>query len=176
MQYIGNWQISHVSEPQRFMQYAKAYLNSSQALCREMVDNEPKKTWPNASVVLLLAVHSLELFLKGAILSRNPLAKVDHHRIENLVEHYQALFPEPECAIDVPFQTEYPDIFDEEIVALKKREPVPSVLFRYPVARPGVEWMGIYALEPITFLDVLENLEEMYNRIHCVMSLIDSRH
>ena len=162
--YVGNWQISHVSEPPRFMLYAKAYLDSSQALCREMLDDERKKTWPNASVVLLLAAHSLELFLKGAILSRDPRAKVAHHRIKNLVEHYQALFTEPEYAIDVPFQTEYPDIFDEEIEALKKQEPVPSLLFRYPIAQPGVEWMGIYALEPITFMDVLANLEEMYDR------------
>lgn len=165
MQYIGSWQISHVSEPLRYMQYAKAYLNSSQALCREMLGNELKKTWPNASVVLLLAAHSLELFLKGAILSRNPQATLGHHRIKDLFERYQALFPEPEYAFDVPFKTEYPDIFDEEIEVLKKQEPVLSILYRYPVERPGVEWTGIHALEPSMFLDVLANIYEMYGRL-----------
>ncbi len=169
MQYIGNWQISHVSEPLRYMQYAKAYLNSSQALCREMLANELKRTWPNASVVLLLAVHSLELFLKGTILSRNPQAKLSHHRIKDLFECYQALFTEPEYAFNVPFKTEYPDSFSEEIEVLKKQEPVPSILYRYPVERPGVEWMGIHALEPSTFLDVLANLDEVYGRLESAL-------
>ena len=130
-----------------------------------MVNNESKNTWPNASVVLLLAAHSLELFLKGAILYRNPRAKVNHHSIQDLAKDYRRLYSEPEFAIDVPFQTVYPDVSDDEIEALKKQEPVPSLLFRYPIARPGVEWMGVYALEPISFLDVLGNLEKMYGRI-----------
>lgn len=104
MKFIGNWQLSHVKEPERFVLYAKAYLSSSQALCLEMVQNETKRSWQNAAVVLLLAVHSVELFLKGAILSRDPKAKVDHHRIPKLVERYQALFSEPESEIEVPFQ------------------------------------------------------------------------
>ena len=165
MKFIGNWQISHVGEPQRFVLYAKAYLSSSPALCREMVENEGKRSWPNASVVLLLAAHSVELFLKGAIISRDAGAKVDHHRIPKLVERYEALFSEPEYEIDVPFRTEYPDVSEEEVEALKKREPVPSIMFRYPVARPGLEWMGLHALDPATFMDVLTSLEQTYARI-----------
>lgn len=61
---------------------------------------------------------------------------------------YQALFPEPEYYIDEPFRTEYPDISEDEIEALKMQEPMPSIMFHCPVARPGVEWMGLYALDP----------------------------
>jgi hypothetical protein len=162
---LGDWQIAHVSEPQRFVLYAKAYLQSSQALCREMVEKERYRSWPNAAVVLLLAAHSVELFLKGAILGRDPKANIAHHHISKLVQQYESLFKEPEFELEVPFRTEYLDISEEEIEALKKREPVPSVMFRYPVASPGVEWHGLHALEPLGFLEILDNLEKAYARI-----------
>lgn len=165
MKMLGNWQIAHVSESQRFVLYAKAYLQSSVALCREMIDKESHRTWPNASVVLLLAAHSVELFLKGAILSRDQSAKIGHHRISALVERFQALFKEPEFEFDIPFRTVYSGFAEVEIEALKKTEPMPSIMFRYPVASPGVEWLGLYALEPMNFVEILTTLEAAYDRI-----------
>lgn len=162
---LGNWHIAHASESQRYVLSAKAYLQSSTALCREMIDKESHCTWPNASVVLLLAAHSVELFLKGAILSRDPSARIGHHRISVLAERYQALFKEPEFEFDIPFRTEYLGFVEAEIEALKKTEPVPSIMFRYPVASHGVEWLGLYAFEAMNFVETLTTLEAAYDRI-----------
>lgn len=95
---IGNWEISHVSESQRFVLYAHAYLNSAQLSCEQMAAHEAQRTWPNATVVLMLAAHSVELFLKGAILGRESHAKVGGHRINLLSEKYRQLYPEPAFA------------------------------------------------------------------------------
>lgn len=162
---IGNWQISHVSESQRYVLYAHAYLNSARLSCEQMAIYEAQRTWPNATVVLMLAAHSVELFLKGAILGRESNAKVNHHRIDFLSEKYKQLYPEPAFEFEVPFRTEYPSIPEEEIQALKKIEPVPSVLFRYPIRKPGVEWEGIHAFEADDFLRILSSVASAYERI-----------
>lgn len=162
---IGNWEIAHVGEPQRFVLYARAYLDAAWVLCEQMIAHEAQRTWPNATVVLMLSAHSVELFLKGAILSRDVNAKVGDHRIDLLSSSYKDLYLEPELEFDVPFRTEYPSISEEEIQALKKTEPVPSILFRYPVRKPGVEWQGVHAFAADSFLRILSNLRTAYERI-----------
>ena len=162
---IGNWEIAHVCEPQRFVLYAHAYLNSALLSCERMAVDEAQRTWPNATVVLMLAAHSVELFLKGAILRRETNARVGDHRIDLLTEKYQLLYPEPAFEFEVPFRTEYPSFSDAEIAALKKTQPVPSILFRYPVRKPGVEWQGVHAFEADGFLRILANLGSSYERI-----------
>lgn len=166
---IGNWEIAHVSEPQRFVLYAHAYLNSALLSCEQMAAHQAQRTWPNATVVLMLSAHSVELFLKGAILSRDNNAKVGDHRIDLLTEKYRELYVEPCFEFDVPFRTEYPSISEEEIQALKKTEPVPSILFRYPVRKPGVEWQGVHGFEADGFLRILANLGSSYERISIVI-------
>ena len=89
---IGNWEIAHVWEPQRFVLYARAYLDAALVLCEHMIAHEAQRTWPNATVVLMLTAHSVELFLKGAILSRDVNAKVSDHRIDLLSSKYEALY------------------------------------------------------------------------------------
>ena len=75
------------------------------------------------------------------------------------------MYPEPAFEFEVPFRTEYPSISEAEIQALKKAEPVPSILFRYPVQRSGVEWEGIHAFEADGFLRILLSLASAYERI-----------
>ena len=156
---IGNWQISHVSESRRYVLYAHAYLNSALLSCEQMAAYVEQRTWPNATVVLMLAAHSVELFLKGAILARESHAKVSDHRID----------PEPAFEFEVPFRTEYPNMSEEEKQTLKKTEPVPSILFRYPVRKSGVEWEGIHAFEADSFLRILSSVANAYERISKAM-------
>ena len=54
---------------------------------------------------------------------------------------------------------------DMEIDALKKDKPQPSILFRDPVRKSGVEWEGLHSFEPQGFLNILNSLSEDYNRI-----------
>ena len=67
---IGSWQISHLSDACRYREYASAYLKANIEVCKQMLENESERTWPNATVAFWLAAHSVELFLKGAILTR----------------------------------------------------------------------------------------------------------
>jgi len=113
----------------------------------------------------LLAAHAVELFIKGAVLSRDPCALLEGHLLEQLSDEYRKRFPEPSFEWDIPFKVEYPGIAEADIEALRKATPVPSILYRYPVSRGGKEWNGAFGFEAGTFLAVLERLEHDFKRI-----------
>lgn len=165
MQMIVDSEIHHLSVPSRFFSYAHAYRNAAYALCEKMALNNESCSWPNASVVLMLASHAVELFLKGAILVRDPAAILDHHRIDELSDEYSKLFPETSFLWQIPFKTEYVGMPEEEIDTLKKKTPIPSILYRYPVDKDGIAWKGLYGFIPPPFVTLLEHMENDFERI-----------
>jgi len=162
---VTDSEILHLAVPQRFFEYAHAYRNAAYALCAKMTSEDVSNTWPNATVVLLLAAHATELFIKGAILCRAPAATMEHHRIDDLSAEYRKLYPEPFFEWDIPFRTEYLGIAETEIEALKKTTPVPSILYRYPVAKGCKEWNGVFGFEPHSFLKLLDQVKHDFDRI-----------
>ena len=153
--------------------YAEAYRNAAAIHCQHMIKDAASCTWPNASAVLMLTAHAVELFLKGAILKRSPNANVwDHqHSIDDLVAAYKAQFPESSFEWDIPFKggDGYPDTFTVEqikkIEELKKKIRCPSILYRYPVDKEGKEWRAMLGFEPRGFLSLLEQVETDFERI-----------
>ncbi|MGZ8238255.1 MAG: hypothetical protein ACXWTY_10350 [Methylobacter sp.] len=162
---VTDSEILHLAVPQRLFEYAYAYRDAASALCVKMTSEDASCTWPNAAVVLLLAAHATELFIKGAILCRDPAAIMEHHRIDDLSTEYRKLYPEPSFEWDIPFRTEYLGIAETEIEALKKATPVPSILYRYPVAKGGKEWNGAFGFEPHSFLELLKQVKSDFDRI-----------
>lgn len=162
---ITDSELLNLTVPQRFFEYAIAYRNAASALCSSMADERKLRTWPNANVVLLLAAHSTELFLKGAILSRDPSAKIEHHYLDTLDGEYKRLYTDPHFNWEIPFRTEWGDLSEAEIQAVRKTSPVPSMLYRYPVAKGGLEWNGAFGFEAHSFVEILDQLERDFRRI-----------
>ena len=162
----GNWEIATESVPARFFLYADAYLEASLAVCDRMVADESSRTWPSACVAMMLAAHSVELFLKGAVLTRDSSRVIQSHTITDLKAIYDELYPEPEFAWETPFRTEYLGVSEEEAAALAKKEPVPSVLYRYPVNKGGTEWVGVHGFTPDDFKLVLVAVKKDYTRLY----------
>ena len=48
--------------------------------------------------------------------------------------------------------------------------PVPSMLYRYPVAKGGKEWNGAFGFEPNLFVDVLDQLRRDFERIRALIT------
>lgn len=165
---ITDTDLQELSVPKKLFAYAEAYLCASRFLCEKMEADTSLSSWPNAAVVLMLAAHSVELFLKGAILSRNPNADVwaYGHNLDGLAANYQSHFLEPEFDWDIPFQNEFPEGFAEaEFKALTANMPPPSILYRYPVNKNGGEWRGIYGFEPVSFDVVLAEVQKAFENI-----------
>ena len=100
---IGNWEISGLSLDEKFFKYSIAYLDSSIYITNQIENNRTIESWPHASVALMLAVHSVELFLKSAILLHEPKRKLQSHRLVDLKAIYDEMYPDKQYAWELPF-------------------------------------------------------------------------
>jgi hypothetical protein len=162
---IGNWQMAPKTVPERFVAYAWAYLHAATRMCEAMKANPAQYKFPDASVVLLLSAHSVELFLKGAILRRNSSFGIVTHCLDKLKREYDRLYPDTHFRWEIPFGTEYVGIPEHEAMALAKEEVPPSIRFRYPTDQKKMAWSGIHGFTPSTFLHTLKQVNADYVRI-----------
>jgi len=171
--------------PEQLFPYADAYRSAAAVLCQNMKSDATPCAWPNAAVVLMLAAHVVELFLKGALLKRNPAVNVEayKHSIDSFSAEYRLQFPEPSFKWDIPFASDLTEAeliakmrdpsltkeqIEEQIEGFKRviaATPDPSILYRYAVDRVRRECLGSYGFEPHSFLVLLGQVESDFNRI-----------
>lgn len=173
--------IMHLPVPDRLLDYAYAYRSSSSVLCEKFESSHDVTfhTWPHAAVVLMLAVHAVELFLKGALLKRNVNVWSFKHSIDKLAAKYRETFQEePSFTWDIPFASTLteiewiaqmkqlnPDLNEAELKGMISATPDPSILYRYPVDKVGKDWPGLYGFNPLEFSQILSQLECDFDRI-----------
>jgi len=121
--------------------------------------------WENAVVLMLLATHSAELFLKGAILAINPDQRLPGHDLGELTALFNALAGKKAPKFDNPFKSELPELGQATLQELRESETPQSILYRYPADRYGIEWPGCYALDLLGFSQILGHLEKSYAAI-----------
>lgn len=120
---------------------AKAYLDASITLCSQMLNGDFKSSYSHSRVILSLAYHSIELFLKGAILKKTGKAATKGHELDNLEQEYLRLYTDDEFAFDVPFNTEYLGFSRKQIEDLRKQEPPLDQTFRYHTDLSRSTWI-----------------------------------
>lgn len=165
--------IIHLNPPDRYFHYAEAYRSASALLCQKAESDATFNTWSHSAVVLMLAAHAVELFLKGALLKRGVKFEEVGHDLNTLAEKYRATFPDPPFAFEceIPFAS---PVSESELIKQRKQSepnldeaeyrkflrtlPEPSILYRYPVNKRRKEWPGLYGFIPSTFLVVLIDL------------------
>lgn len=171
--------IGSLSASRQFFAFSEAYLDSAARLCRGLVRSPKKPSYAQGTVVLDLMFHSLELFLKTAILERNPTEQfggATGHDMEHLSKRYAILYPEKEYAFDMPFKG--PDFsaiappLDEKTMQYikehKKNNPTDQ-LHRYPRNKKGQPWKVIYAFEPYSCLKDINQLKKDIKRLEEVV-------
>ena len=163
---IGNWEISGLKIDEKFFRYSIAYLDASVLITTQIDNNQNMESWPHASVAIMLAVHSVELFLKSTILLSEPKRILQSHKLEDLKAIFDEIYPEKKNVWELPFKTEYLGMSEEEAAALAKREPIPSIQYRYPVDMKGKAWGDAAGFLPQEFLSFLEDLKDDFNRIY----------
>jgi hypothetical protein len=127
--------------PMQFIKLALSYLQAAEQLNGLMSERRWPSNYYRGQAVLLLAFHSVELFLKGFILKLNPSAKVGGHSLAKLTKTLRALAPD--VAFDPPFKVEalvpYPELGRQ---ATKDEARFHEVL-RYPIDSNGKPWPGV---------------------------------
>jgi len=155
--------------PEQFFRYADAYLMAAIRQCDFVAESQPDGRWSDATVALFQAAHAIELFLKGAILLRDPEANIagPRHDISELHRTFRRLFPEPEFDWEVPFSAI--DADQDVPKVIKAERSSQSMLLRYPRNQKNGQWSQITAMEPMTFkADLLEWQERVVRlRMNC---------
>ncbi len=166
---LGSWQLKDKSIPCKFLAFSDAYLDSAEHLCKVLKRSTKKATYERGAVVLYLTFHSIELFLKAAILFKCENENLNHN-IQHYEKRYKNLYPGKKYNIDIPFGTEYSGSEPPDLDKLGYKMPPQDQVHRYPVDRKGKEWGGekweaIFAFEPTLFLLDIERLKEAISRV-----------
>ena len=165
---LTNARLSSLAPAKQFDSLAFAYLDSAQALCDALADSPNEATFEKGKVVLYLAAHAIELYLKGAILRKAPEERFAHD-LEHIHNRYRALYPAQRFALTtMPFTTEYPGMTKQEIAEAKREQPDPSELYRYPVDKTGEPWETALGFDAGSYSRALSTL-----RADCVRILAE---
>ena len=162
---LTNSQLRSLPHPKQLESLAMAYLESAQSLCDALADNPQSASFEKGAVVLYLAAHAVELFLKGSILRKAPNESLGHD-LEHIHSRYKALFPAKRFGFsNMLFTTEYPGMTSREIAAVKRQQPDPSELYRYTMSKTGEPWKAAIGFEASSFSRSLATLHADFRRI-----------
>lgn len=163
--------------PEQLFEFSGAYLESSEVLCDNLCSDVTRANYAHGAVIMSLAFHSVELFLKACILKRHPDEQCggkSGHDLNALSKRYSKLYPKKEFQFEVPFRRETPELggmvaeeFAELLAYVQERnKKVPEdQRHRYPTGIDGKTWGGAFGFEPNSFLVTLRELQHVYARI-----------
>lgn len=166
-----NSEVAHLSASLQFLAFSDAYLASAAHLCSFLAKTPSESSYPRGAAVLSLTFHGIELFLKAAILKKDPTERFrgkDGHNLHHLSRSYADLYPENNFSFDVPFRADEidfgsldPGIAEELKAFITKHEcdtPVNQV-YRYPIDINGNPWKTTFAFEASAFSVVISKAQ-----------------
>ena len=164
----GSWELNGVETPKQFRLFAYAFLDSAEALTKSLITSEQAKNFLMGNPALYLARHAVELYLKGAILTRNDMKRL-HHELESLAEQYATLFADDtRCAWDVPFRVQVVGFDPQQIDSVReahlKKFPGDQRL-RYPTDRNMKPWGFVAAFDATTFVRQIAAIRRDFERL-----------
>lgn len=167
---IGSWEIEELDNPDLFHDLAVAYLDMSIIATRSMVYGAFFPLFSHSRVVLSMAYHATELFLKGAILRATGEKKCGGHVLKELYRRDDELYPDQDLHFDLPFGFEYLGFTSEQKAEMQKEEPPQDQMYRYHTNLEGERWEGIDGFDAESFLRTIESFKkkmfDLGRRIH----------
>lgn len=167
---LGSWEINHLGNPDLFHDLAIAYVDTSVLATEAMLDGCYPARFSHSRVVLSLAYHATELFLKGAILRKTGANRLAGHDVAALYRKYVVHFPDESFHFVIPFSYGYPVLGPDEATELPKTEPSQDQMYRYHTDWGGTPWEGVHGFDAKSFLGTLQRLRDTFtdlgSRIH----------
>jgi hypothetical protein len=157
----------------KFFELSRAYFLAAKVLNDRACASESENTNAVGSAIMFNARLSIELFLKGAIVLRDPSAKITGHALEIHRNNYARLFPEAKFAWIVPFTVQFVGGSDEERAeaqARNLRERPLDQIFRYPVDNKGQPWDTLENFSSAQFAEPLAKIGADISRLVSLMS------
>lgn len=157
--------LNSLNPSDQYAAYSMAYLDSAERLCGLLSRSYRSATYERGTVVLYLAMHAVELFLKGAILRKAPHERLVHHNLERIYNRYKELYPAKRYHFDMGFTKNYSGMSKKEIQTARQYSPPIDQLFRYPQDKNSTPWPSLYAFEANSFLAELESLRMRFMQL-----------
>ncbi|GGK78002.1 hypothetical protein GCM10007941_30110 [Amphritea balenae] len=169
---VNSWDSDHLDIPERHLKFSEAYLHSARVLCENLVRLPASETFETGCACLFNARLAVELFLKAALLKKDPNIRL-HHVIEELRDEYNKHYPESEFFWDIPFTVEILGARSQEEKEVMHREHLKSYpqdqVLRYPMNRQREPWEAAAQFSAPAFLINLDTIEADFQRIRGVI-------
>jgi len=151
---LFSWDYDDTSHPGRWFRLANAYLDSSVHVFKSITENLLNRDYYHAAVGGFLFDHSLELFLKAAILQARGTPQ-GHHELNVHYRQFQNLYPGRQFE------------FKGAILDATKSDPARpnSEFHRYPGSTPGTSWNANTHFDTEIWIRELELFRKDYARI-----------
>lgn len=175
MHTVGDWESSHLDHAAKWFLLARAYLDSSLRLCKDMVDGSYPRTFEHGKVAMSLCVHSVELFYKAVIWKATGSAP-NSHNLAVLEQNVRRVAPDVADFFACPFIAEEVQINLDSRQAAQIAELKAKVAktldqkMRYHVDNDGNPWAGPNGFMPELFLATLQHCATQYDIVICSLS------
>lgn len=144
---------------ERSLWLSHSYLEASLHLCARMASGDFTTQYSSSRVVLHLARHGIELFLKGALLAAGAHPATHGHHLVRLYRAYRSIYPAKEFDFRVPIWfavDEEDDLFQDSLHAfhmtLDQRH-------RYASSKQGEHFAQPEKFDPASARAELEDLD-----------------
>lgn len=139
---------------------SRAYIEASMCLSHAMLEEEFSSQYSSSRVIIHLARHGIELFLKASILAANGSAALHGHNLEKLLSLYRECYPGESFQFDAPPQFAlgrggelFPDSLGHFHSTLDQRH-------RYPEDRIGTNFADPEVFDPQGFIEAVGKLDK----------------
>jgi len=152
---VFSWDLEDLSPSERFFHLAQAYIDSSRHLFRSLIDHSlVPATHSHAQAAAFLFQHSIELFLKGAIIQAGKKPANTHH-LEQLHNEFKKLYQGRQFEFEGKIQ---------EAVKTDPQLPIGEYC-RYPSNNSGYLWPGNHHFNLEIWLEQVEFFKKDYERL-----------
>ena len=157
-------EVPEVDVPGEFMKLALSHLEAAEKLNSLVSRRAWASNYYRGQVVLLLAFHSVELFLKGCILRLSPGTKIEGHSLAGLTKKLKTLAPDIEFA--PPFTVDALPPYPELVRRAEKQERQFHEVLRYPIDKTGRPWPGVRGFSASSCQLMLARVRTDCERLH----------
>jgi hypothetical protein len=158
---------SQTNVPLEYAKLGLSYLRAAEHLALAMTKEEVPQNYYQGQAVLLLAHHSVELFLKGFVLKLDPTRKLRTHSLQRLMRTLKEL--DPTLAFDPPFKVEALVPYPALVVKAEKDSEAFHELLRYPTDNDGLPWPGVRGFSMDSCNRLLKKIRDDCERVSGVL-------
>jgi hypothetical protein len=177
MKIIYSYEFQQLKHPDQYFSLARGYLEGSRVLCAAMCNDDYAPQYPHTRVILHLCRHAVELFFKGAILSKSTNGKPPGgHNLAKLATEYERVFPNQEFRFEVPFGFETlgpfdlsPELAEIHRISSEYHHKMLDQRYRYPADSNMKPFSEAESFIPATFMSNLNGLSKAFLRIEMLL-------